>query len=69
MAAGTFRCPDFIVGTVDAVINRIIANCTNFSTIIDENLDAVYAIATHPKKSIVCYAGYSGLVKMWDYAR
>ena len=57
------------MGTVDAVVNRIISNATNSSNVIDENLGCVYAMSTHPTKSLICYAGYTGLIKIWDYAR
>lgn len=74
-AAGTLRCPDFIIGTANALIISCSARlfdeleeAERRGTLLVQGNDApVHGLALHPSLPRFAISGYSGTLQLWDY--
>lgn len=74
-AAGTLRCPDFIVGTLNALIigcsaalfDELDESARRGTLLVQGNDAAVHGLALHPSLPRFAICGYSGTLQLWDY--
>lgn len=74
-SAGTLKCPDFVVGTLNALIISCTASMFDEldeanrrgSLLVQGNDAAVHGLALHPSLPRFAICGYSGVLQLWDY--
>lgn len=74
-AAGTLKCPDFIVGTLNALIigcsaalfDELDESARRGALLVQGNDAPVHGLALHPSLPRFAICGYSGTLQLWDY--
>lgn len=74
-AAGSLRCPDFVVGTLNALIIGCTASLFDEleesgrrgSLLVQGNDAPVHGLALHPSLPRFALCGHSGTLQLWDY--
>ncbi|XP_075625551.1 cilia- and flagella-associated protein 251 isoform X2 [Balearica regulorum gibbericeps] len=62
-----FVARNFILSTSDATVLHVATDRTNFEKVLEEAKQAVTAIASHPRQTLVAVGSHCGLLKVWDY--
>jgi WD40 repeat protein len=73
--AGTLHCPDFVVGTLNALIigcsaslfDELEESARRGSLLVQGNDAPVHGLALHPSLPRFALCGYSGTLQLWDY--